>query len=384
MLTHRELLEDSTVFAKLQNQMNGKRDLLCGCSYTLFIGVVVLLSGVKPARVFGNPPSPIIELSFDVPGSNVVSTGSAQLTGTFGNFGSTPPSMFTGDALGVSAKAGDRALYNTNTLGIAGGALLFPATTEMDKLKSFSILMWINHAGWTGFDETLFEMGANSLNGLIGLYGPDASGQVKLTVASDGQSYSFTSAPIFTNLNQWEFVAVTYSESRDATLNELLRQVRYYHGNIARPTMLITDLSLAKTRPPRPGHEIYGQQFSIAATGWALNPFNGLIDDFRFYGSSTDNSQAFGLTVFEGLRQRDIRLPIQLQDTLVGVAASGGVVSIFWPTNIGPVTVRFRNAFDNVNTWQNLSEIPQQTEFGWQFLSVPAVVDQQFYRLSSP
>jgi hypothetical protein len=138
-------------------------------------------------------------------------------------------------------------------------------------------------------------------------------------------------------------------------------------------------------RHPRPGSRVIGDAFGISSEGTLLlNPFNGLIDNFRFYGSQGDRTHALSQAVLEGLRQRDIGLPVPLTATQLGIASAASSVSIFWPTNANASVVQFRDGFGLGSFWQPLSGASQQESFGWRYVNDGVGTDQRYYRLISP
>lgn len=349
----------------------------------LFRTIALVLALPITYRSQADPPQPILELSFNVPGTDVPSMGSVTVSGTISTAPSTPSSMFGAPGSGVSSRLDDRALYNTDTLGATGGAVLFPAISEMGGLKSFTIQCWINHAGRLGYDGTLLDMKAFSGQRGYGLRAPNSQGSLMLRIVEDGAGHQFLSTGDYSGVNSWQFVAVTYQEWPQPS-GQLLRQVNFFRGDLnesVQPVNQVVELA----RHPRPGSRVIGDAFGISSEGTLLlNPFNGLIDNFRFYGSQSDRTHALSQAVLEGLRQRDLGLPVPLTATQLGIASAASSVSIFWPTNANASVVQFRDGFGLGSFWQPLSGASQQESFGWRYVNGGVGADQRYYRLISP
>lgn len=352
--------------------------------FGLWLLRMIIIVLVMPAafRSQAGPPQPVLELSFDVPGTGVPSTGSVSVSGTISTAGSTPPSMFGEPGSGVSSRLDDRALFNADTLGATGGGVLFPAISEMGGLKSFTIQCWINHAGRLSYDGTIFDMKAFSGQRGFGLRAPNAQGSLLLRIVEDGAGHQFVSTGGFSGVNSWQFVAVTYQEWPQIG-GQLLRKVHFFRGGLNESVQPVNEV-LELAGHPRPGFRVIGDTFGISSEGSLVTmPFNGLIDNFRFYGSQSDRTHALSQAVLEGLRQRDIGLPVSLTATRLAIVTTAGSTSIFWPTNANAAVVQFRDGFGSESSWQPLSGASQQATFGWRYVNDGIGTDQRYYRLTN-
>lgn len=268
--------------------MKNSLGIPCLLAFTLFItgGAVNALA------------VPILEYEFNGTGTTTANSGSqAGGTLTFKNAAGAATNLYSASGLGVSGLAGDMAFDNTASTGMgrddSGGRAESSANfANLGTVQSFTIQGWYK-ADAIGDGAKLFEM----TGGTVITLATNAADRLSLSLPNNfSQSAAST---IYASSDTWVFFGVTY----DGTLTS--NNVKYYAGTVG------SAVSLVSTTTLNLGALSVG--FASLAIGNSYNsnsrPFDGLMDDFRFFDSTTGADGALGLAQLEELRMSAIPEP---------------------------------------------------------------------------
>lgn len=237
--------------------------------------------------------------NFNQTGTSVANSGTSTEALTLANSAGVATDLHSADALGVSGQPGDRAFDNSTAtamgnIGTGGyGKTTSAIATDLGALKSFTI------QGWYKTDGSVIGAGAqlvNFKNGNSGfLVNASNTGNLSLEVNGVG---AYGSGSAYSAVSEWTFFAVTYDGTK-ATSN-----VKFYVGSTASSVTLAYTLNLNGGTMVLPG--------GTTALGIGNNyispgrPFDGLIDDVRVFGSTTDTTGVLSLTELESIRSLDV------------------------------------------------------------------------------
>ncbi len=266
------------------------------------VGAIVLGAGHISA-------APLLEYNFNGTGTTAANTGS--LSGgtlTFLDTAGSAADLHSASGQGVSGLPGDMAFDNTASTGMGsagtGGGKAQSAGnfTNMGTVQSFTIQGWYK-ADAIGGGAKLFELTGG---GVITL-ATNAANRLSLTVNSIfSQSAAST---VYDDSGSWVFFGVTY----DGTLTS--NNVKFYAGTLDSAVSLVNSATLNQGARP--------VGFTSLAIGNSYGsdnrrPFDGLLDDFRFFDSTTGADGALGLAQLEELRLSAIPEPSSVILCLVG------------------------------------------------------------------
>lgn len=238
--------------------------------------------------------TPIVEYRFNETGTTAPSTGTDSTSVTLRNAAGAASDRHTSAGGGVSGLAGDRAFDNTagSTMASTGGVASHNADDNgVDGLLSFTLQGWLNTTvtADAGNSGRLFDNNDGLGNGFF--LGWNA-GTLTIQIATSGgvQSFSHTG---FDSNGQWIFFAVRYDGVNGF--------VDFAVGTTT------SGVALFGSDPLGPG-AINGesQPLSIGNAGAQTRAFQGLLDNMRIFGSTTDSSGVVTLQQLEVIRQSDV------------------------------------------------------------------------------
>jgi hypothetical protein len=248
----------------------------------------------------------LVEYLFNGTGTTVQNTGTltnADLN--FINADSEAADLYGGAGSGVSGLASDFSFNNTASTGMGsegeGGSAEASSFFTMDALASFTITGWLNTSALTGSNGNILDLyntSGETAEGIRLTYSLSSDGSVgTLQLRINGETYvSSTGGGTFYSGGEWVFFAVTYDGT--TTTDNLV----YYIGSEE------DSVVVNATRDSSEG--------SIAFTDtdltlgnvedWNARPFDGMLDNIRMFGSTTDGSGALSLSEIEAYRSTDV------------------------------------------------------------------------------
>lgn len=249
----------------------------------------------------------VLEYDFNGTGTTVANIG-PQAGGslTFLNAAGSATDLHSASGQGVSGLPGDMAFDNTASTGMGsagtgGRAQAAGNFANLGTVQSFTIQGWYK-ADAIGNGAKLFELTGG---GVITL-ASNAVDRLSLTV--NGTFSQSAASTTYANSDSWVFFGVTY----DGTLAS--NNVKFYAGTLDSAVSLVNTATLNQgARPIGFTSLAIGNSYNSAA-----RPFDGLLDDFRFYDSTTGADGALNLAQLEELRLTAIPEPTSV--VLLGVA----------------------------------------------------------------
>lgn len=262
-------------------------------------------------------PIPILEYKFNEVGEWAPSTGSnssaLELTYYLDQDNKGPIDLHSADGLGVSGKAGDRALDNTQALGMGntitppegrqyvgyGRAQTSSGIEDIDELKSFTISFWFKAPEQPAGEGRIFEKAGNFA--LMAM--SDANGSY-LTLWFPPKGHNTQRATIkFSEVNEWVFVVITY----DGTITS--NNIKFYKGKLNERVQLVATDSRTDPAPGRPTSKLSicespGNYYDPSPT--FSRPFRSFLDNFRIYGDKSASEGCLSMQQLEQLRIMDI------------------------------------------------------------------------------
>lgn len=253
-------------------------------------------------------PSPLLEYKFNETGTTAIDTGSLRFNAVMTSDAlGTLIDAHSADGGGVTGQPGDRAYDGTGAAAfgaVTGNKVNAPDNDDIDFLTSFTICGWFKVPPTTNIQGTrLFykTAGANGYELQTGAYSPANNGQfyLRLYVGTTAATAYYN----YTSVADWTFFAVTF----DGTLAS--DNVKYYMGTQTGGVTLKAIATLSKTNTGNSSRTM-----NIGNTSDHNKAFDGLIDNFRLYGSQTDNTGALSITDLEALRSADLPPPPEYVD----------------------------------------------------------------------
>ncbi len=262
--------------------------------------LAVLVGSVAFATPSFADPVPLWQYGFNNNGDNSGSTGATSSIAVTAPNSTGANAPYTADGLGVSGAAGDYAFANTTTGGAMDDPALGLASVPLANLgwstfSSFTVTGWYKTPTSLGIGSSrLFDA---QQGGGFQIF---ANGGLNFQIqnASNATIGSWT-APSFTNNGgDWVFFAVTY----DSTIASGQNVFFYTGGTSTTLTSVAVTVSTdyrGMTFAPTTAVSIGGD----VNTG--TRGFNGLLDDFRLYGSTSDGTGALSMSDIEAIRIAD-------------------------------------------------------------------------------
>lgn len=257
--------------------------------------------------------APILEYTFnDNPtGSTATNTGSASGNDlTMKNSGGVATNLHSANMLGVSGLAGDYAFDNTASTGMGssfvGGYAATSSTSALASSKSITVTGWFKTAGTTMFSDRAYLLSY----GTFSLYGDSVRpGAIQTSINTGGGPTSVTAG--YSATESWVFFALTY----DGTLTT--SNALFYVGTTS------SAVSLVSTRDANQGAlAATSSILSLGNVTSANRVFDGYLDNFRVFASTTDDSGVLNMANLEAIRANDVS-PIPEPSTLAALFAAG-------------------------------------------------------------
>jgi hypothetical protein len=256
--------------------------------------------------------TPLLEYLFDETGTSALSTGSAGLTLTLKNASAVATDLHSPDGTGVKGWLGYRAFDNSASSAMGslgtGGRGEGSGFNTLGDFSSFTLMGWMNNA------STIFGNGARIFQAKLVSDGVDlqysGSGQLLLTI--NGINAALSSAGSYSSAtSQWTFFAASFDGTAGAN------QVKYYVGTDMTPVSLESQSTLAQALVTNVASAFYvGNSFHI-------RPFDGWLDNIRFFASAGDGSGALTLSQLESFRILDIPEPTSVSLLLIAAGVFG-------------------------------------------------------------
>lgn len=249
----------------------------------------------------------LFEYRFNDQGTESASRGNDRTPVTFFDENNQAVDLHSADSMGVSGQPGDRAFDNTSATGMGGehsmGSRAQQSPTgALDSLTSFTLQGWFAFPGDGSFPGARLVEKRGSATSQLSLFLGAGSRQGALTLAlgtpsSDAVISTVSEmSPLLGTRNTWTFFAVTY----DGTLAR--DNVRFYAGSI---TAKVEQVGPARTLSAGalgsiPGPLVFGNNQR------GNRPWQGLLDNFRVFGTTAGQEAALPLEELERLRLVDV------------------------------------------------------------------------------
>lgn len=241
---------------------------------------------------------PLVEYAFNDAGTTTASTGfDKKALNLLKN--SVATDLHSLDALGVSGFAGDVALDLTGatgmgSLGGAGnGVARLSSPSFLSNLTSFTL------QGWFKPDGTIIGSNAYLLqtqNGTAQIkLNAEYNGKLSLTV--DNIAAATASVASYSTTSSWTFFAVTYDGTVAAD------NVTFYVGGVSTS---VSQVGTVKSINAGAVNPFGAGNFSVGNSNGTDRPFDGLMDNFRIFGTTSGSSGVLSLSDLEALRMADL------------------------------------------------------------------------------
>lgn len=269
----------------------------------LFAGITLVSLAARPVAA-----APLLDYGFDETGTQALAAGTAADGGgnprlEMTNNSGSAADLHGAPGTGVSGAAGDRALDNTLSSGIlsASSARHTADFDAIDGLTAFTLSGWFKLPSTAnesiGRQAALIENGTISVLDNLGGFrlrgGAVAdSGTLELRVNRD---FMVESSAVYDEIGEYVNFAVTYNGALASN------NVQFFKGTTTSPLTLVDTLTL--NAGPVGGESIPLTLGVTRTSGLTLNPFNGLLDNIRIFGSVVP------LGELESLRQGDAGVP---------------------------------------------------------------------------
>ena len=245
-------------------------------------------------------PIPLVEYRFNDSGTTTASRGlNAFPLNLLKNAIATD--LHSANLLGVSGFAGDKALNLTGAAGMGsiGGAGNGVARTTspafLNNLTSFTLQGWFKPDGTVIGSKACLLQTQNG-NAHIKL---NAENNGKLILTVDNALAVESSAGSYNTTTNWTFFAVTY----DGTLAS--SNVTFYIGGVSTSVSqvgTVRSINAAAVDPFGAGI------FSVGNSNGTDRPFDGLMDNFRIFGTTSGSAGVLSISDLEALRKADLGL----------------------------------------------------------------------------
>lgn len=241
---------------------------------------------------------PIVEYQFNVPGTNLASTG--QVTDESASLNSRNPGntaqQYNGEpGAGLTGDRDDFALDFSDATGMGinfeGGWARVGSNDvlpELDELQSYTVQGWFKTAEGQPIGNTVELMQSHGKEGGWKLTAVDPG---KLRLFVDGENV-IASDPAWNTGGEWVFFAATYDGSQKKD------NVRFYVGSKEEEVRLVSTHDLARGKVDRDRSRLMVNRPD--------RPLKGLYDNVRVYGSKDDASGALDVEAIEKIRAQDV------------------------------------------------------------------------------
>jgi hypothetical protein len=316
-------------------------------------------------------PVPLVEYRFNGSGPMAENTGLDSTPLVLKNAAGTPADLHSLNGGGVSGQPGDRAFDNSASTGMGnageGGIAEAASLPAIHGLLSATLQGWFkSESGPLNSLARLFDTYASSERDQLTIIGRD-NGKLQFLINHAGV---VTSNAAYAEVGQWVFFAITYDGTRTS------QNVQFYKGTAIDPVTLVETRTINQGRSTN--HTgLWVGNICPATNDCGTRPTDGLMDNFRIFGSTTSSNGVLTLEQLESLRTKDL-----LNDTdkiSLTIRQSNGVVTIAWPAYPGGFTLETTARLNFPIIWEPASATVIQTN-GSNVVVVPAT-GTQFYRL---
>ncbi|MGE9293454.1 MAG: LamG-like jellyroll fold domain-containing protein [Puniceicoccales bacterium] len=271
----------------------------------------ILLGGTAliVTPILANAQTMLVEYLFNGTGTTVQNTGTlANADLNMLNSDGQAADLYGSAGSGVSGAASDFSFNNTASTGMGtvsgqsfvGGRAEASSSFSMDSQASFTISGWLNTTALEGSSGNILDLYNTSGETPVGVrlsYSLGSGGTVgTLGLKINGENYSSsTGGGTFHSGGEWVFFAVTYDGT--ATTNNVV----FYIGD--KETSVVKNA----TRSSAEGTVAFTDADMTIGNveGWNGRPFDGMLDDIRMFGSTTDASGVLSISEIEAYRAAD-------------------------------------------------------------------------------
>jgi hypothetical protein len=285
--------------------------------------IVIALLGCSDWSAQGAIVPPLLEYTLNdadatttLPaGAAVTNSGVAGTPGNLTMFGSGAPgtatNFYSADGGGVSGLPGDRAFNNTASTAMGNQGVTYSApsnrgpraTNDTDNgilngRTALTVTGWLKTEGgqtWRGLAQVWAGDAGQFMNIRTGDAGAGNAGKIEFdfrTGTNTSSALVRSSTANWTADNQWMFFAVTWDGGTGAVgmhyvdgLNQIQSSTTAYAGSATLGIGAIQDTSQSAGTPAT----TYGLSLGNQG-GYALRPFDGLLDNFRVFNAVLDTT----------------------------------------------------------------------------------------------
>lgn len=258
----------------------------------------------------------LLEYKFNDSGTTTANSGTLGGSANLLNSSGGATDLHGAAGSGVSGLAGDTSLNLSSATGMGSGftgPMANAGTVSLTSLKSFTITGWINS---TAQLSTLANSARIYDNGVSKIYLSTGGMVISLyngTSTTDYGSTAMATNNLWTSANQWVFFAITY-DGTTASNN-----LNFYYGSAA-----VAISSAATSTSVAANLNLGNGTLDLGNRSTTDRPFDGSMDDFRIYGSTTDASGALSIAALDSLRSLDaVPEPNSMALLLTGVLTMG-------------------------------------------------------------
>ena len=259
--------------------------------------------------------APILEYTFNETGTTAPSTGSdstpVTLLETLGN----PADLHSVPSAGVTGGNADRGFDNSaSSMGAAGGVASQGDLDAIDGLTSFTIATWYKQTdNKSGYPRLAYHHGSGA-GFQIEAPTVGSAGETRIIIDGDYNDGNRSPAGSFPDaVDTWVFFAFTYDGTQSTDNAKFYRGFRTNPEAAGVDSGFVADVTLVST------HSIDEGALGDNDVGLFFGnrqdrqrAFDGLIDNFRLFGSKTsgDASGTLSLAELETVRAGDVPQPI--------------------------------------------------------------------------
>ncbi len=280
-----------------------------------FVGLTLALVLAAPSL-----HAQILEYRFNTAGAVQSSIGSNTQSITTKN-PSVNTDYISASGTGVSGLTGDSALdFSSATWQTSGPTGVGATLSDLSGLTSFTIAGWAKNANTgTGIGRLFYD--SNTGAGIDLIFTSVSGGEKSLSLGVNGATAVKSTTSQYSGFasSAWTFFAVTYDGSTGT--------VQFYSG--ATTGSLTLSTNVFGTNPGNIG--TFSTPFYVGNVSGANRPFDGWMDNFRVYGSTSGTGGILDSTALTSLRDYD-----------VATVPEPHVVMLF---GLGAVVLLFRRKF---------------------------------------
>jgi len=281
------------------------------------------------AAIAGSLQAQILEYRFNTSGSTQSSDGSSSQSITTKDGANVNTDYISASTTGVSGLAGDSALdFSSATWQTAGPKGQGAVLSDLNGLSSFTIAGWAKNADTStnGIGRIFYDSSSGA--GIDLLYTTTGS-QKQLSLSVNGAAGVASTATQYSGFasSNWTFFAVTYDGSSGA--------VQFYSG--ATTGSLTLSTATFGTNPGNVG--TIASSFYVGNASTGNRPFDGWLDNFRIYGSTSGTAGILSSTELLDIRNYDFTT-VPEPNATAAFFAMGAVLFIVTRRKLGASSFR--------------------------------------------